>query len=514
MLENKLMLSRVFVAILSFTYALLFFQNSSKDSVSRTCGIGEFAYGLWALFAGLRPILTDQSSQILVQSVIYILAEIASCAFISFTLGLYSEPTPFIKKFSKYIFIFPAFSLVLAVCFEVFSVHHLFILPNELLPVIEQDPIFQKSAYYFIHCAVDFSFIGLAIVFSIFKMITKPKANRSIMLLYAAAALLYLVQIIYKIHIEHMPQKEYTALTHFLSLFSWIFFSTVVFFAVYFDKREQGMRLASDQILDSSKFPVFIFSDDDLFISANVSGFEFLTQYGIAPRTYQHYREIFSEAQFLHLGVPEAADSKNAFYISAITDKKLYYGKKTELHSVIAKNAGYYIILANMDMYSGIINQLEYVAHTDEHTNCKRGSQLEAAFLKEAHEHAEPLIIICARLNNLEHLNETIGIKKTDLYLVTFADIIKNAVQQTDLQDGIEKAVFRMTGSVFALIASVRRQEQIQAFFKQIKRECAAFSKNRVEPLSCSLGYAVSTDKAQPLGKMLQKSFDNMLLDK
>ena len=92
-------------------------------------------------------------------------------------------------------------------------------------------------------------------------------------------------------------------------------------------------------------------------------------------------------------------------------------------------------------------------------------------------------------------------------------NILKNSIIKHNIQSNIEKNVFRISGSLFAFIISAKNQDEVEDLFRTIRRECSAFSKNRVEPLTCSLGYSASSNKELSSTKMLQKSFDNMLLD-
>ena len=115
---------------------------------------------------------------------------------------------------------------------------------------------------------------------------------------------------------------------------------------------------------------------------------------------------------------------------------------------------------------------------------------------------------------------------------MNFANILKNSITINDIQKETEKELFRLTGSTFALIASINQKDLISDtiysvtspfassliflisdFFKTIKKDCKSFSKNRVEPLTCSLGYSLVMHNESNSQKALQKSFENMLLD-
>lgn len=166
-----------------------------------------------------------------------------------------------------------------------------------------------------------------------------------------------------------------------------------------------------------------------------------------------------------------------------------------------------------MNFFSTAIGNLKYKYFTDELTGCKNQKEFERIFVNHVNSHEEPLILITAKINNLDYLNKVIGLKKTDLYIMNFANILKNSITINDIQKETEKELFRLTGSTFALIASINQKDLISDFFKTIKKYCKSFSKNRVEPLTCSLGYSLVMHNESNSQKALQKSFENMLLD-
>lgn len=510
MFGNKILFFKLIIAILCFFYGILFFQTCPKSSAGRYCGIGEFSIGFWSIFDEIQSFLQNTESILYIQTLTYICAEVAVCSFITFTSKMVIS-SPIKKQYISYVFLFPGITLILNIITELFTTSHLFLcIPKNMLITTYPGYNFPKTYYYYFHSVICYTVIIMTI-FMPFIHNTRHKKNSPLLSLsYALAAIYFFISNFYKFIIENFFPYIYLNFPEQMNSISFLVFSTVTFFSVFFQKDEYNLRLVTEKLYDSIEFPIIIFSNDDKYIDSNKSANELMEKYRINISGNSNFSSIFTEDKFSTLGTSSSADS---FFLSGIQDKHLYYCKKTNLFSFTKKQIGYYLTFAKIDIYSEHLKHLDHAAHSDELTGCKKRTSFDQFYLEQNHSKKEPLIVICARINHLEQLNEKIGLKKTDLYVVNFSNILKNSITKHNIQNGMEKNLFRISGSLFTFIVSAKNQDEIVDFFKTIRRECSAFSKNRVEQLSCSLGYSVSINKETTSEKALQKSFDNMMLD-
>ncbi len=510
MFESQSLFFKLIIAIFCFIYGILFVHTCPKNSAGRYCGIGEFSLGFWSIFDEIQSFLNNVESILFIQTAIYICAELAICSFMAFTIKMFVA-NPGKTKHLYFIFIFPALTFFLNCFVEFFTTHHLFLIaPEKMLLTPYPGYNFPKTVYYYFHSTICYSGIILGAFLPLVTTLKRKTADKPLTIAYLLVAVYFFISNFYKFIIENFFENLYLIFPEHINSLSFFIFSTVLFIIVYFHKSEYAMRHVTENLYDSMEFPIIIFSEKDTYIDSNQSARQFFKQYDIDIYENYTYSTIFSEDKFSTLGT---ISSENTFYLSGIQDKNLFYCKKTDLYSFRKKKIGYYLLFTKIDIYSEHLKHLDHAAHSDELTGCKKRTAFDQFYLTQNHSLMEPLIVICARINRLEQLNENLGLRKTDFYVVNFANILKNSILKHNIQSNIEKNLFRIGGSLFTFIISAKNHDDVEDLFRTIRRECSAFSKNRVEPLTCSLGYSASSNKELSSTKMLQKSFDNMLLD-
>lgn len=119
-----------------------------------------------------------------------------------------------------------------------------------------------------------------------------------------------------------------------------------------------------------------------------------------------------------------------------------------------------------------------------------------------------PITIICADLDGLKLINDTMGHRQGDELLKTCAQVLKKPLRSSDV-------LARVGGDEFTAILP-RTDEQTGA--KIIDRINTALQKNNAKhpalPLSVSLGAATAVDREQPLEEIFKKSDALMYRDK
>ncbi len=514
MFESSSLVLRVIIAVCCFAYSSLLLKSCHKNSGSFHGGIGELAFAFWAILDLVQSAVQTTEILIIVQSLVYLCAQISTCSLISFTYYLFVPKRYDQKSHISYIYLLPFFTTIVMIVMRVFSTSHLFIkVPDYILGATLPAYNFPKTVFYYIHSVFCYVSIFLCIAYSFYSELKQKMSSRITILSYTLSAMFFFIINIYKFFIENFFLYTYVQFSDMPTSISYFVFSIATFITVYFQKKERSMRALNGDLFASSCYPIFVFSNDDKLIEANTCAHEFFDFYSISKEQRTTFSGIFSESIFARLGFFEDVQQKDEFYLSSIQNKSLYYGRKVGLFEG-KKQIGYYIIIVQVTIYSEIMRRIEKEADTDDLTGLKKTSTFNRVFTEEINSHVEPILLVCARINNLEHLNTAVGIKKTNFYITSFANILKTTTTQFDIQHEMQKQIFRISGSLFVFIISVKQQDKIQELFKGIKRECGQFSKNRVEELSCSLGYSIANNRETSASKVLQKSYENMFFDK
>lgn len=514
MFENKGLIVRLLIAICCFIYSSLLLQSSRKNSASFHGGVGELSFGLWAILDLIQFTVTGVEGLMFIQSLIYLCAQTSTCALIAFTYYLFTKDRDHELKRIYLIYILPSVTVLLMLGIKFFTNVHFFIKVPKVVSLANLPAYnFPKTIFYYIHSVFCYTSIGLCIIYSIYREFKRPKIKKIVVIVYVVSSIIFLVMNIYKFFIENFYPVLYLQYSDFSTSISYFILSVASFIVIYSNSKESLMRSLDKTIFSASSFPIFVFSKDEDFIEANHRGYEFLKKYSIDINTKKTFDQIFSENNFARLGFFEDEQEGGEFYLSAVTNRSLYYGKKIELFSK-KREIGYYLIIVKVNIYSEMKKRMENESDTDELTGLKKQISLEKFFTEEIISHLEPLIFVCAKINNLEHLNNTIGLKKTNFYITNFSDILKENLNEMNLQQEIQKNLFRVSGSLFAFIISAKQQELIPEFFKSVKRSCSQFSKNRVEELSCSLAYTIANNRETSALTVLQKSYENLFFDK
>lgn len=514
MIDTTSIIFKLLITFLCFFYGSMFVRTTIKNSASFFCGIGEFSIGLWTCLDIFQMFIKDVNDLSLLQTFIYICAEFAICSLFVFTNRIMNTNNFFSKYINLKIFIIPFLTIIISIFYESFTTQHLFLIIPEIIPNIKYPAYsFPKRAYYYYHCGFCYSVICYSII-TVSNTVSKHLSKRKYLtILYSFAFVFFLIISSYKFFLENFLSKANISIPDYLSSLSILSMSTITFVTLYFHTKERNLRLSFEQFYYTCEFPVIIFSTNNFFLDANDEANSFFSKYNINISTETKINDIFSETQFLQLGVSNDFFEQKEFYISNINDKQLYLCKKIPILSFLKNETGYYISIIKMNFFSSAIGNLKFEYFTDELTGCKKQKDFERMFVNQVNSHEEPLILITAKINNLDYLNKVIGLKKTDLYIMNFANILKNSITINNIQNDKEKELFRLTGSTFALMISIKQKDSISEFFKTIKRDCKSFSKNRIEPLTCSLGYSLVNYSDTNSQKALQKSFENMLLD-
>ncbi len=509
MLFIKNAIFRIIFSLFLFFYAALFLQTNSKESPSISCAKAFLLIGTWKLLDALQCIIRETEYIMIIQSLSYLLANAGT--FTMFRIALQLEPSfkkQTQKNISNILVLFPILLSVVTITYMLFTNKSIFVVMQDTLTSTLVTPGYHlpKKPLYYIHSIYSYGMLTSSLIIFMIKAFKTFENLKKQYLILLIGTIIYLIPSLVRFTFENFQHDQYSYLTDFISEFSFFLTCSFFFYSFYFMDSQQLIRVFRTSFFESSHDIILIFNKEDKFLTANKKAQDFLYNHNIKPVVYTHQNKLLdtSDLQKFDIATPESEESY--FYLSSNLEKKMYYCNKCDILSRNKKKIGSYIIIHSMEHYNSLIQQLEYNSSSDTLTGCKNASAFDKTIVKQYASQRSPIIIVAARIRNLNELNSTMGYVKTDTYIKQFATILKENVPEKTI-------IFRIGGSLFGFALPLSFETQITELFKNIKKSCSAFSKAKTNSLNCSLGYTIATSCAN-LSLALEKSYENMLLDK
>ncbi|MDE5898281.1 MAG: hypothetical protein K2H09_03325 [Treponemataceae bacterium] len=515
---------RLFITICCFCYSVVLFSSSSKDSAGRYLGLSEFFLGLWNLFDALQEILknilfSDPNYILLLQSLIYVVAEFACVSALLFVKRLFVLEDSDRKRRTYAVFLFPLFMILLVAVFVLFTHGNPF-LKTGGYPGSNDFFLwgyyYPKRPLYYVHCVYCYAVLALSVSLVLRHCVSGFRENKRILLFVAVCLVVFILPSVYKVFFANSSISQRIELPVLFDAFCIFFATTGAFLALHFDFNERSVSMCKNQMYESLRLPIFVFNKDEKILHVNEFAWKFLQTYKISIRKFDAITAVFPKESLQVLGIPDAASKNAEFYFSGVQDRSLYHGRKIDIAGGANRSIGSYVILSKIDFYTGIIRQLEKAAYTCEVTGFRKRDAFEHLISGELQKHSETVCVVFAAVKGLSKLNESIGLKKTDMYIKKFSLILRSSLDDVLSRDGAACAspeIFRLAGSLFGFLLPISAEAEIPLVFKEVRAGCSRFSKNKAAALLCSLGYSVASGTRNSVDAVFQKSYQNMLLD-
>ncbi len=516
-------LIRIFIALFCFFYSAVVFISSNSESSSKYFGLSQFSLGIWCLFDGIEGLVESPRYIILIQSFIYIAAEVSACSLLMFAAGLSSVIKR--RRIIRFLYVLPLSFLAITLLLFLCTDEALFLkMPSESFVLASGEfflpgYLYPKRFAYYMHAAYCYSIVPALIATFSYNGLKNFRENKKIFVLLAAGMVIFLIPNFHKFFIENYRSVGYDDIQEFFYSLCIFFMSSLTFYALQTDKNHRCVALCNKSMYDVSSQPIFVFNGEKRLLQLNRSAVQFLSRYRIMPKKFDRYDRIFSEETFITLGTNEDSSAMSEFYLSGTADKKLYFARMSGIFINERKLTGYWLALFKLDFYDAVIRHLESALYADAVTGLHKSGAFIEQVANLLQKRGEPLILLCAAIDDFDGLIGSLGFEGADGYVKHFVALLEQELQRIVTPDpgsAEEEAgrLFRINDSAFAAILFMEHEEKIAALFKCIRQECARFSKGKEYALSCSAGYSVTAGGAAGAAEFFQQSYANMLLNR
>lgn len=152
--------------------------------------------------------------------------------------------------------------------------------------------------------------------------------------------------------------------------------------------------------------------------------------------------------------------------------------------------------------------KLRYLSYHDTLTGVYNRTYFEKELERLEGSNDYPIAIVLADLDGLKLINDTLGHKEGDKYLIECAKLLKKNLRNTDM-------LSRIGGDEFALILPTTKREAGENLISRIRKNIDEYNKKGFGvPLSISMGLAICKDSNQPLEEAMKYADGVMYSDK
>ena len=152
--------------------------------------------------------------------------------------------------------------------------------------------------------------------------------------------------------------------------------------------------------------------------------------------------------------------------------------------------------------------KLRYLSYHDTLTGVYNRTFFEKELERLEDSTEYPIAIVLADLDGLKLINDTLGHKEGDKYLIECAKLLKKNLRNTDM-------LSRIGGDEFALILPKTKREAGESLISRIRISIDEYNKKGLGvPLSISMGLAICKDNNQPLEEAMKYADGVMYSDK
>ena len=282
-------------------------------------------------------------------------------------------------------------------------------------------------------------------------------------------------------------------------------------------KAEEEMReneARSMALVEAIPDMLFRYDQEGRYLDAQVKDINMLH-----PAT----REIYKDGDLNGLNIRDVLSSSTADLIVEMIDKAIKSGElQVAEYSYVSGGEMQHFearLVATLDQEVVSIvrditeekrkeEELTYLSLHDSLTGLYNRAYFESELARLEGSRYYPITIISADLDGLKLINDTLGHKAGDLFLVAGAAVLKKALRSSDI-------IARVGGDEFALILPQTDRFAGEEIIQRIYERVQAYNRqNKGMPLSISVGLAISEGDTQSLEETYRTADSLMYKDK
>ena len=221
----------------------------------------------------------------------------------------------------------------------------------------------------------------------------------------------------------------------------------LLFLTLYHDESEQIMAQGYSDFLEFLPFPVAML-DKDFVIYLNGSGKDFfsslldVSNQDLTEADLMQFFTVFD----MDIPFPTPANTTEQKFIQLKKDKTLYFLQEQEiLDENKNKNHGKILMITPLTSMQYFFSDLEDKAFRDNLCNCYNRHFLTLKQKELISPQLYPLSLLMCDIDNLKGINDTLGHKRGDEYILTCHDTIRSCIRKDDL-------IFRLGGDEFLVL--------------------------------------------------------------
>lgn len=458
--------------------------------------------GIWDFFLGLYYMTPTVAPAPILLSIVYAAIPFSSLFFFYFTYT-YTFPDKVNKKLIFFMII-PVITSILSltsnwqslfITFDTSSIYY-----NPIREIIE-----NFHAWFYVHSVYStvLAFAGMIIL--VIKLKNPQLQNRWQCVLVIVATLLFLTSnyITTFFKPERIIWVSPTCKTAVV---------LVIYLTLYTDEAERIRFYGQTNIIETFAFPVFFLNFKGRIIYANKKGKK------VCPFTKKLARQPYYEKELLDNFIEyplenslKLTNSSKGSVGAILQDKKtgeVYFLQTEKITEGKNKHKpGKMILLLTFSSLETIFNNLEDKAFKDSLCDVYNRHFLKLKEIELTQKRVLPIAFLMCDIDHLKFVNDTYGHDVGDEYIRLCADVLKNAVRNTDY-------VFRIGGDEFLIIIANATMGIAKKVAETIHDSVEKYAEEKIYKPGISVGCAVATSLPVDFDAIIKKADEAMYAKK
>ncbi len=433
--------------------------------------------GIWGFFSSIFFFCPNLNLLPFISPWIYVSMGFAGPSFMKFCFAYAQPHKESLTKALRWNYLFPC---IYSLCTIVPPLQKYTItFTNEIIYIPYRDILeyYHPLFYGFIIYLYATILVGIAVI--VYKSIRNPEGISTGAKFAMVAAVLFIVQ---NMVASFIVKNNVFFWIPSLALLACMI---LLFLTLYHDESEQIISKGYSDFLEFLPFPVAML-DNNFVIYLNNSGKEFfssLTQLNTPHPKEEDLMQFFTVFD-MEIPFPTDTNTTSQKFIQLKQDKTLYFLQEQEIIGEERhKNHGKIIMITPLTSMQYFFSDLEDKAFRDNLCNCYNRHFLTLKQKELLSSELYPISLLVCDIDNLKGINDTLGHKRGDEYIIACHDGIRSCIRKDDL-------IFRLGGDEFLVLLPKTAAPIAKAIVKSIDAEMEQHREFTPHRIGISIGIA------------------------